>query len=177
MRFWTVMSAMLMLAGCASISVQDDFDPGADFGGYRSFSWVADAPLLVATPQLVNPQLESHLTKAALATLQAKGYEFVADREAADFLLGFTVGPRTALDPQQYPDGYRGQVVWQGSAGPATTSGDPSMQLSVNIYDVATRAPVWRGTVQRNVTGRDQANAETVLRRVIEAVLARFPPT
>jgi len=167
---------MLVLSGCGTIRVQDDFDPAANFAGYRSFSWVADDPLLVATPQLVNPQIGSHLTTSTLATLQAKGYEFVSDREAADFLLGFSIGPRSALDSTQYPDPYRNQVVWQGSAGAPAASGDPTMQLSVNVYDVATRMPVWRGTVQKNVTGRDQANAETVIRRVVEAVLARFPP-
>jgi len=176
MRLLLVLSALMVVSGCGSIRVQDDFDPAADFGGYRRFSWVAEAPLLVATAQLVNPQLESHLTKAALATLRAKGFEFVADREAADFLLGFSIGPRSALDPGQYPDAYRNDVIWQGSAGSPAASSDPSRQLSVNIYDVATRAPVWRGLAQKDITGRDQANAEAVVRRVMEAVLARFPP-
>src|SRR5215470_17799544 len=97
--------AIAMLAGCSGLTVRDNFDHGTSFASYRSFTWVSARPLLVASAIPVNPKLESFLMRSAQETLQSKGYEFVKDPSAADFLLGFRIGT-AAADTSDYPAPY-----------------------------------------------------------------------
>jgi hypothetical protein len=163
-----------LLEGCQTIGVEADFDAGADFGRYRSFSWIADEPLLIATPEIVNPLLEPNLLAMTRSTLTAKGFEFLTDRTGADFLVGFTVGPVNDTLAQGYPEDVRGRITL--NAPVMTSTVDVERQLTINIYDGARRIPVWRAVVRKHVTGRDQANFEAELRKVVEAALVRFPP-
>ena len=49
----------IVLTGCASRPVgHSDFDASTDFSGYRTFSWMSEHPLFVASPDPVNPALE-----------------------------------------------------------------------------------------------------------------------
>jgi hypothetical protein len=173
MRACAVAVLTTLLVACQSIEIDADFEPSADFGRFRTFSWISDEPLLVAEPDTVNPLLAPNLTAMTRATFVAKGFEFVSARERADFLVGFAVGPANALEA--FDD--------QTDAGdpitlnPAADAGvDFRHQLTFTIFDAARRVPVWRATVRKNVTGREQANFEGVLRKVVEAALAGFPP-
>ena len=173
MRARAILLAVAMLSGCSGLTVRDEFDHGTSFAGYRSFAWIAAKPLLIASAMPVNPKLEGYLMRSAKETLQSKGYEFVDDPSRADFLLGFRIGT-AGLDASQYPEPYRSLAVAQGGILPSAPG--IANELWVDIYDVKTRTAVWRGSAQKDVTGRDQAHAEYVIRHVVEAVLARFPP-
>ena len=105
--------------------------------------------------------------KSARETLQSKGYEFVDDAQKADFLLGFRIGT-AAPDSSDYPSPY-------GGSADAVLSGVAN-ELNIDIYDAHSRLAVWRGTAQKDVTGRDQVRAEMTIRHIVEIVLARFPP-
>ena len=173
MRTRAILSVIAMLSACSGLTIRDDFDHGTSFAGYRAFAWISAKPLLVASALPVNPKLEGYLLRATRETMQSKGYEFVEDPSAADFLLGFRVGT-AGLDASQYPEPYRSQVASFGGEVP----GEPGIadQLNIDIYDVKSRRAVWRGTAQKDVTGRDQARVEMTVRHVVEAVLAQFPP-
>ena len=172
MRARAILFAIAMLAGCSGLTIRDDFDHGTSFATYRSFAWVSAKPLLVVSAMPVNPQLEGFLMRSSKETLQSKGYEFVEDPHAADFLLGFRIGT-AGLDASDYPEPYRSQVANLGDV-----PGMPGVanQLNIDIYDVKSHLAVWRGSAQKDVTGRDQVRAEPTIRHIVEAVLARFPP-
>ena len=172
MRTLAVPILVVLLAACASPRIQTDHDSNADFRAYRTFSWISPHPLLVSSATMVDPRLEAYLTGSTRAVLRARGYEFAADPAAADFYVGFTVGTPLGNDAARYPAEVRDNLMWR----PPSSSGDGSRWLAVNVYDAATRQPVWRGTVRKDVTGRDQANAEAVLKGLVESVLAEFPP-
>ncbi|WP_242445030.1 hypothetical protein [Pseudomonas oleovorans] len=40
MRNLSYLILALLLSGCASVSLERDFDPSRDFGAYRSWSWM-----------------------------------------------------------------------------------------------------------------------------------------
>ena len=169
MRARAILFAIAMLSGCSGLTVRDTFDHGTSFATYRSFTWVsATHPLLVASALPVDPRLEGFLMHATQETLQSKGYEYVADAQKADFLLGFRIGTAAPSSPD-YPSPYGGLDDEAALPGIAN-------ELNIDIYDARSRRAVWRGTAQKDVTGRDQVRAEATIRHVVEAVLARFPP-
>jgi hypothetical protein len=172
MRALFLTTVLVLLAGCASQKIFSEHDSGTDFGAYRSFAWIAPHPLLVPAAAVVHPQMETYLMASTRANLEARGYTFAPDPAAAQFLVGFAVGTPVGVDAAAYPADVAEKLIWR----PASSSADGARWLKIDVYDASTRAPVWRGTVRRDITGRDQANAEAVVRRVVDDVLARFPP-
>lgn len=67
----------IVLTGCASRPVgHSDFDASTDFSGYRTFSWMSEHPLFVASPDPVNPALEGILMEEIQTYLTSQGFNF-----------------------------------------------------------------------------------------------------
>jgi len=93
--FLAVATAAL-LAGCASgFEATYDSDPAQDFSGYKTFSWVSEHPMKVATTaRIQSPMLEHRIMTNVESALGTKGFRLVPDVESADFALSFTIGSR-----------------------------------------------------------------------------------
>ena len=167
---------LMVAAGCAGLTVQHDYDPGADFSDYRTFSWISDRPVLIINPQMNNPMVQQQIPRIVRESLEARGYRFEKDREKADFVLSFTLGSRQGLTVNHYPGPY--SRTWQMQQSPVydEVKDYADSGLAIDIFDVGTRKPVWHGTGSKNVTGRDQADIEALVRQIVNAVLAKFPP-
>ena len=68
MRNLSYLILALLLSGCASVSLERDFDPSRDFGAYRSWSWM-DARL---TYQPDDARLKSDITEARISQAVAE---------------------------------------------------------------------------------------------------------
>ena len=171
-----LIGVLMAASGCESLSVQHDYDPGADFSHYRTFSWIADRPVLIVNPQMNNPMIQQQVPQIVRAGLEARGYQFVEDREKADFVLSFTLGSRQGLSVSHYPGPYA--RTWQMQQSPVydEVRDYADSGLAIDIFDVGTRTPVWHGTGSKNVTGKDQADIDALLRQIVNAILAKFPP-
>jgi hypothetical protein len=171
-----IASCLVCIAGCAGLTVQHDFDPAADFSDYRTFSWISDRPVLITNAQMNNPLVHEQIPRIVRDSLEARGYRFEENREEADFVLSFTLGSRQGLTVGHYPGPYA--RTWQMQQSPVydEVRDYADSGLAIDIFDVGTRKPVWHGTGSRNVTGRDQSDIEALLRRIVNAILAKFPP-
>jgi hypothetical protein len=174
--------AFLLLAACTTIKVDHDYDPGADFTGYSTFAWVSSKPLLLAG-QFVNPALEGHLMSATEAALKGKGFRRVRDPEQADFNIAFFLGSADKIRATSYPQRYRYGTAqrqdagWRwGAAQHDEVRSFTKGTLTIDILDVATHQPAWRGWSARTITGSDQANPEALMRQIVSAILEPFPP-
>ncbi len=167
---------IVLVAGCASTSATHDFNPSVDFDDYRTFSWVSRNPL-VAAPEGANPLLEDRLEQTTLDLLSAKGYRFVADPKAADFVIGFALGATEKVRIESYPARYRGAWHW-GGAGVQEVSVQQHIEgrLTVDIFDVATQQPAWHGWATRRITSSVRKEARQAIRDALTAILANFPP-
>lgn len=182
MKTWHVRSALVLLvsimAGCASIETRHDVDPEADFSGYESFSWVADDPLMAATPN-TSPLAGKRIERAVTQSLVAKGYRFVDDPESADFAVGFTIGTRdqvritSSLEPIGIVGPYRWGTVYQRDVDVREyTEG----QLAIDIFDLGLKRPVWHGRAIKSLSAGDVKNPEKTINAAVQAILADFPP-
>jgi hypothetical protein len=168
--------AVVVIGGCAEVRTRIDFDTAADFGRYRTYTWVIEEPLM-RTEQgrgaTVSPLVQQRIRDAIDRTLAGKGYR---REEAADFAVAFTVGVRerqvlSHWDPYD-PYYYRGRYPpypWRAFVETYTEG-----TLAIDIYDVASKRPVWNGHATK-VLGEADTTAERI-DAVVAHVLAGFPP-
>jgi len=48
--------------------------------------------------------------------------------------------------------------------------------LSIDMFDVQRRQPLWHGWAVKPISNADRANPSPVIKEVIETILAQFPP-
>jgi hypothetical protein len=122
--------------------------------------------------QRLRQQREFHLLPE-----EARGYGFEADVENADFAVAFTLGTREQIRVNAYPDQVRETWTW---GGPVPQAADvrnyTEGTLSIDLFDVRLRRPVWHGWATRTISYADRTNPSPVIAEVVEAILAQFPP-
>ncbi len=172
---WSI--APLLLAGCAAMSVSSQKYPQADFSGYRSYAWIAEDPLI--RPQGTEPQISAltarRIREAIEAELASKGYTAVTEPSGADFVLAFTVGTRDRIDATSYPMPYRGPWRWSWYADETDLRVYREGTLSIDIFDGATKQPVWHGRARKEVTSSDVSDPGPVIKQAVTSILKQFP--
>jgi hypothetical protein len=178
-RILLMLTTAAVLSGCSSVSVHSDFNSSADFSEYRTFSYISSKPLLVADVAAVSPLLEGRLMKITRAELAAKGYRYTDDRDAADFVISFTLGARDKIRINSYPSTYRG-AYYGGWAAPYHSEVDvrnyTEGTLALDLFDVKSKSPVWHGWAVNSITAQERANPEPLLKEIVGSILEQFPP-
>ena len=171
---------LLGIASCTTLRAGSDFYADADFSMYRSFAWVADSPLIQSESDRIQiSQLNIRRIREAIEReLTAKGFNLLADRDAADFSVSFTVGARDQIRIDDYPVYYRGRWRW----GPPYYWPNVDIYmytegtLAIDIFDNSTREPVWHGWARKQVIGADIDNPERAIDAAVRAIIDDFPP-
>jgi Domain of unknown function (DUF4136) len=169
-----VLAITLMLAACAGVSpgpsVKFAFDPGTDFSRVRTYSWIGK-------PEGGNPLMQQRIVEGIDSRLQAKGWRMVAAN--GNVHVDAHVSTRDKEDPNSRSAtvGYTG---WAGFGPPppnAPAARDPLEvgTLVVDMYDGATRRPMWRGTATGTVND-DPAKMSALLQAALDKLFANFPP-
>ncbi len=189
-------------AACASAPKVDyAATPGADFSDYQTFSWVADDPQITERPGYSRKN-DDRIEAAIVASLEDKGYVFVAEREAADFTVGYGVvihnNVKTSGGSEYYganwnhASGYLrvgGERLptseigapndfWTGihrDAGATVQDGRPEATLTIEIFDMSASSSVWRGYASKKITQHDRENPNEIIRTAVTSVFKSFP--
>ncbi|MET0890595.1 MAG: DUF4136 domain-containing protein [Stenotrophomonas maltophilia] len=161
------------LVACASTpTVNTDFDPAANFGAYRTYSWAVK-------PTAGSPLVQQRIVDGINARLQAKGLREVPQGDIA--LAAHTVTDRKQTLDTFYTGtgmggwGWRGG--WGGGMGNATTTVRTYEvgTLVLDMFDTRTKQAVWRGTASSTVpSSPDKINAAVEI--ALDKMLAGFPP-
>jgi hypothetical protein len=175
-RSGCVTSAVLLLAACASMRVGSDQHPQADFSGYRTFAWMAEAPAGGSGQVQLSALTLRRIREAVEGELSAKGYRHAAGAGAADFLVSFTVGTRERMESRTrsipiQEQGPSRQWSWLDVDVHFHQEGT----LSIDIFDGASAQPVWHGWATKTVTDADQADPGPVIQRAVSQILEKLP--
>jgi hypothetical protein len=174
-RRMAALAVLPLLVGCATAQVSTDYNPAADFSGYHTFSWIAEAP------QVNDIRLQSGLAATRIRTavetvLEEKGFEMVAS--GGDFEVGWLASAEDRVQYSTFNSMYgRGRygAYWQQTT---TAHEYTEGTLVIDIFDAGTEELVWRGIGEGKARfdlepEEAQARAITVLREI----LADFPPS
>jgi hypothetical protein len=170
--------AAVVLAGCASLKVGNDYDRAADFSGFRSFSLMSREHHGAR-----NPLVTQRARDAIQAELTRRGFSLVSNAAAADFVVDFTIGSHERVDVESYPAPYAGPYwgypgwwgyrYW-GSEVDARQYREGT--LSIDIFDAHTHKPVWHGWATKELTQSDIEHSEAPIHAAVKSVLSTFPP-
>lgn len=170
--------AVLLLAACSSVTVNTDYDPGADFAALKTYAWLARKAGATGDPRLDSTLLHERIRSAVEAQLAARGYEKVAVGRA-DFLVAYHTAIERKIDVDTIYRGYGYRSgAWGWGVGHETVVYEYDRgTLLLDVLDPKAHRLLWRGSASAIVS--EQSTPEQRTKRVNEAVaklLDRFPP-
>ena len=180
----------LLLASCTTIpKIVTDSDPTQDFSTYSKFAWASKNPMIAVGDHDISGLVQKEISDSIKTTLTDRGYQFVTEVQAADFAISYTVGARDKVSVDTYPDYFfqdRYNWGWGGQyfrPFPSTLSVDRTVvrnytegTLSIDIYDVARKSPVWHGKGEKRLGSKEMKGQNTDILNDIKTLLAGFPP-
>ncbi len=198
--------AVLALAGCATMTVRTDYDPGVSFAQLSTYTWSDQGTDAGGDPALNSPLLDKRIRSTVDSALASRGYQKITSGTP-----DFRVSSRVVAEQRTRSDyGYRGSYYpysgyghfghsgfghhggfghrsfgygYRGSFGysPYYSSGFVREYLQatliLDIIDARTDEVIWRGWATDDVD--DNPSPERVQRYAndaVEKILENFPP-
>lgn len=175
--------ALVLLAGCSSYSLKYDFDPAANFFGYKSFEWYASSKRGQGRKADEHPLTDKRVRLAVEQQLQAKGYRLDANIEP-DFLIAYypvyqTRRTRTHTSVGLGGGGWRRPWGYGVGTRFGTTQTRTYKEgtIVLEIVDSKSNQLVWQASAEGALTNLDDPQeAQEQISRAVRDMLDRFPP-
>ena len=169
---FALMAIMLLFAGKSSAQqVKTDYDRGANFGQYKTYSWAQ-----VKTKEALDVDRIKTAVNAALA---AKGWTRVdSGGDVSIVAMEITRNQQTL---NTFYDGFGGGWGWRrfggGGFGEATTTTETYKvgTLVVDLFDAKTKQLIWRGTSSDTLSNNSDKNIKN-LDKGADKMFKHFPP-
>ena len=165
---------LTLLAGCATVTVQYDYDTTADFAALRTYDWMERPSGKGAISDLTAKRVIS----AVDGQLQARGYGLAA--QDPDFLVAIHGSTRQKVDVVDYGYHYgrydRYRSGYYGSRRIDTVEYEEGT-LIIDFIDADSRDLIWRGS-GTGVTdpGASPEKREKRINEAVAKILQKFPP-
>jgi hypothetical protein len=171
--------ALVALGGCGGgIDVQSDYDPGADFDRFSTYTWAVRTNAGNDDPRVYNAITRQRVKTAVNRALQAKGY--TEEATDGDFLVAWHGAIEGRMSYQTINSHYGYGWGWYGGVGVSNTYVNEWDEgtLLVDIVDARTNELVWRGTATGTIDqNRTPEQAQADLDDAARKLLASFPPS
>jgi hypothetical protein len=166
-----ILTLAFLIAGCSSISVNQDYDPGYDFSKLKTFGFIP-----ITEDSGIDQLNATRLGDAIKANLTAKGYTLA---ENADFGVALFFIKQTKTNVQSYGYGYRyGYGRYGGGMGGVDVSQYDEGTLVIDFVDMAKQELVWRGIGTGAVSESASVEERTEnINTAVMKILEQFPPT
>ncbi len=192
-RFPTVaiLAMSIALASCATTGrITSDSDPSQNFSAYKTFAWAGEKPMITSGDRVIPGLIQSQVSQAIKSDLSSRGYRFTDDLTDADFAVSFTIGTREGIRTSQVPDYFwQNRMDWGWGSyyfprrRPLTTPIRTVLRdytegtLSVDIYDVKRKSPVWHGKGTKTLGRKELSGEQNTAAQDVRLILAGFPPS
>ena len=166
----TSVGLMLLLA-CVSFAqhVKTDYDHGANFGQYKTYSW--------EKVQTKDQLLVDRIKSAVNSALAAKGWTEVASGGDVEVFAIETTQNQQTLDT--FYNGFGGGRRWGGFGGfgDATTTVETYKvgTLVVDLFDAKTEKLIWRSSSTDTLSDKADKNTKN-LDKGVNKMFQHFPP-
>jgi hypothetical protein len=160
-----------LLSGAATLNAQvkTDYDHGANFSSYKTYSWIK--------VQSGNTLWDSRIQQDVDAQLAAKGWTKVNSGGDAAVSAFRSTQNQQALET--FYDGFGGGWRWRGFGGmgiSTTTTEDTKVgNVVVDIFDAHTHNLLWRGRDSQDLSSNVDKNIQK-LQKDIDNMFKHFPP-
>ena len=170
-----------VLLACAGLDVSEDYEPGTDFSGYRTFDWFPGGRAASGDPEVDSPFLDRRVRDALVRELGSRGFIKVEDR-TPDFFVTYHVSVQQKVSSSGISLG-TGVGSWGSHGGVGVGVNTPSVRtydegtLVIDVLDAESKRLVWRGTGSQAVKSSPKPEETTAaVDRAVAAIVAQFPP-
>jgi hypothetical protein len=180
MRTIALAALLPLLAACASVGVDADWDHTVDFSAYRSWNWLPSSRTQTDVSGGLSEIARGRIERAVEREITARG--FPRNEAAPDLLATYFVTVEERIEVTDwghtstvYPYArYRGHgatsMGWRDVDVRTTREG----VLIVDLIDAKAKTLVWRGTA-RGTLGDSEQNAKKIDEAAVK-LFAEFPP-
>ncbi len=175
-RFAIACAALAILFGIATLpaslfaqDVRTNSMPGADFGKYKTYTWVT-----INGAKYPNQIIDAQIKQAIDQQMAAKGFTKTDGPASLDLAYQASVNQQTQWSAYS-TGGYR--WGWGGGMAVATPTAIHTGTLILDMYDPATKTLVWQGIATKSVNpGNSQEKIQKNLDNAMKKLLKDFPP-
>ena len=183
MRLASLMTAFLVLAGCATTpNIRADYDRSANFSGYRTFGF----PPETGTDRAgYSTLITGHFKRAVAREMEARGYRL--DAEKPDLLVNFFASSTERTDVQSTPRisfgaGYYSYRLglyteWPLYGRDVTTDHYKVGTASIDVVDAARKQLIWEGRAEGRLTDRILDDPGPAIDKAVTDIFAKYPVT
>lgn len=170
---------LLLLAGCQTSNVVVDYDTATDFSGFEQYHVLTEQ---ASNEKQSDPLMIQRVQKALLNELNKKPMTKVAEVEAADLLVRYSV---TTEVRNKEPSS--GASIGLGSSGRSTgvgvgfsfpLGGDRVVKDAEIIIDILNQAEQlqWRGSKKLEISTDDPEKISRSIDAAVAEILSFYPP-
>ncbi len=170
----SIVSLQLFLVGCATVSVNSDFNSDADFSGLKTFQWLEVEHEPITDPVLSNTLTEEYVVDAVNAKLEDKRLALAAEGPV-DFLVDYHIDVRRT--EQVVRSGARDHDWPEGGGGITTIYESKESLFILDFLDPNTEKLIWRGWAKGVI--EQNPNPHEIKRKfekAVDKILKRYPP-
>jgi hypothetical protein len=167
-----LMAMTFLFAGKLSAQqVKTDYDRGADFSQYKTYSW--------EHVKTQDPLYVDRIKNSVNAALAAKGWTQVDSGGDVSIVAMEITHDQQTLNT--FYDGFGGGWGWRrfggGGFGEATTTTETYRvgTLVIDLFDAKTKKLLWRGTSSDTLSNNSNHNIKN-LDKGVEKLFKQFPP-
>jgi hypothetical protein len=171
LRLTAATAAILILTGCATLTVSSHTDRGLVWSKYKTFDWGPADALPAGDPRLdKDPFFQDRVEGAIEKAMAAHGFERSAASAKPDLLIHYHASISDRLDVDRLDRDY-GYCV-NANCDSRVTHHEAGT-LVVDVVDAASNVLIWRGWAQGSVEGVI-GNRNRLRRRIDEGVTRMF---
>ncbi|AWG23785.1 DUF4136 domain-containing protein [Flavobacterium kingsejongi] len=170
---FTPLVLFFILASCASVRVQSDYDKNTDFSQYKTFAFYKTGIDKVEISDLD----KKRILRAIDEQLTAKGF---SKSDNPDLLINIFTKSREQVNVSQFNAGWGygwgwGWNPWMWGGNYTTVNTYSEGTLYIDLIDGKKKELIWQG-VGEGVLTRDTSKKEERINEFVTRILAQFPP-
>ena len=176
---------LVVLEACSGLPVRTDVNPNMSVGNCHSYAFADEHVANTDQPSAFGNPLNADRLRMAIETnMAAKGIQKVADRKAAECVVGYAMGTRQVFDDYygSFGIGWGWGGGWGrrgfGGYGGFGTDGPyvrDETRISVDLFDAKSRTPIWHASVSQSVSDLTGPNAVEKINIATTAIFTKFP--
>ncbi len=166
-------AAALVLVGCSSVTVTNDYDHEFNVAPVKSYQWATEAQNIIspdiASATFQNQLIEKRFKDAVNTQLATTG--LTKDSTAPDMYIAYHTGTQQKTQVTDYGYGYG---RWGGNYDVSTyTQGT----IILDFIDAKSKTLVWRSVATGALSSRPDPNkASEIMGDLVERMLKDYPP-
>ena len=174
--FKAIVTLAVLFLGCSPIYTEHDFDPGADFASYQTFSWIDMSDVLPQNARQADPSFQKRIQDDINKELAEKGLS--KQDNDGDLLVIYYLNAQemTATGGTVY--GVSDLYAQSRVGGGDSTSTDLTQgMLTVDLVDGKTKNLVWRGSAENAMKeGITNKGVYDIVDKAIKKIFEKYPP-